>query len=248
MPASFARSIPPMFGSTIAGCTIRFRFSEPGLEHRGRRGEIGEERLESCKRFPRARCGHRRDLDALAQPPWRHHRAVDPRGVRRRGRFGHEHVFAACLAQERCKARGRPVAVALNVNDGAARELGNQRAELRFELMDVDFDQHRLGVLQRLCGGVADFGELRKTGFLRDEVLRLAFDAEAARLAHCRELIFLLRKDRVAHFMARQREICRAHGADRARGITDHCDFRHAVAPLDKPSLRPRPFIQGFFR
>ena len=68
----------------------------------------------------------------LRMPFGRQHRAIDPRGVRRRGRFGHEHIFAACLA-------------------------------------------------------------------------------------HFRELILLLRKDRVANFMARQREIRRAYGANRAR-------------------------------
>ena len=63
-------------------------------------------------------------------------------------------------------------------------------------------------------------------------MLRIAFDGEASGLAHLRELVLLLRKDRIADFVARQREIRRAHGADRARGITDDCDFRHATAPL----------------
>jgi hypothetical protein len=128
--------------------------------------------------------------------------------------------------------------MALNVHDRAARELGNHRAELLFELMDIHFDQHGPGILQRLGSGVADLVELRKAGFLRDEVPGIAFNREAARPAHVRELILLLRKDRIAHFVARQREIRRADGADRARGIADDCDFRHATAPLVRPSFR----------
>jgi hypothetical protein len=56
---------------------------------------------------------------------------------------------------------------------GAARELRNHRAELLFELMDVDFDQHGLGILQRLRSGVADLVEPGKAGFFRDEVPRV---------------------------------------------------------------------------
>ena len=92
--------------------------------------------------------------------------------------------------------------MALDVHDGAARELGNHLAELLFELLDVDFDQHGLGVVERLSSRVADPVELRETGLRRDEVFRFTFDGEATRLAYCRQLIFLLRKNGVANLMA----------------------------------------------
>jgi len=59
-----------------------------------------------------------------------------------------------------------------------ACELGDYLAELLFELVDVDFDQHGLRILQCLRSGVADTVERRKPSFLRDEVLRIPFDGE----------------------------------------------------------------------
>ena len=55
-------------------------------------------------------------------------------------RFGDEHVFAASLPQQRREACRRPVAVALHMHDGTAREFGNHRAKAFFELVHVDFN------------------------------------------------------------------------------------------------------------
>ena len=42
--------------------------------------------------------------------------------------------------------------------------------------MHVDFNQHHVGALQRLCGGIANAGELRKAGFFRNQVPPVTFD------------------------------------------------------------------------
>jgi hypothetical protein len=38
--------------------------------------------------------------------------------------------------------------------------------------------------------------------------------------------------------VARKREICRAHRADRARGIADDCNSRHAMGSLNELPLQ----------
>jgi hypothetical protein len=197
--------------------------------------EVREQRFEAGKRFVAARGGNRGDLDSAPQPFGRYDAAVDARHMRRCGRFGHEHVFAPGFAQHGRQARRRPVAVALNVHDCAAREVGNHGAELLVELPHAAFDQYDFGVLQRFGDRVADRVQLRESGALRHEMLRIPFDQKTAALANFGQLCRLLGEYGVAHFVAGEREIRRADGADRARGVADDCDFRHAVLPCDVP-------------